>query len=69
MRSLDNTGTYSVPNDNPYADNNEGIKNEIWAYGLRNPRRMSFDHESVKLFVGDVGQNEFEEINIIKKIN
>ena len=57
---------YQIPNDNPFIDNNN-FRNEIWAYGLRNPWRMSFDHESGKLFVGDVGQNEFEEINIIKK--
>ena len=57
---------YLIPHDNPFINNNN-FRNEIWAYGLRNPWRMSFDHESEKLFVGDVGQNEFEEINIIEK--
>ena len=57
---------YLIPHDNPFINNNN-FRNEIWAYGLRNPWRMSFDHESGKLFVGDVGQNEFEEINIIEK--
>ena len=57
---------YIIPQDNPFVNNNN-FRNEIWAYGLRNPWRMSFDHETGKLFVGDVGQNEFEEINIVEK--
>ena len=57
---------YQIPNDNPFIDN-DNFKDEIWAYGLRNPWRMSFDIKTGKLFVGDVGQDNFEEINIIEK--
>ena len=57
---------YQIPNDNPFIDN-DNFKDEIWAYGLRNPWRMSFDMKTGKLFVGDVGQDNFEEINIIEK--
>ena len=57
---------YQIPNDNPFIDN-DNFKDEVWAYGLRNPWRMSFDMKTGKLFVGDVGQDNFEEINIIEK--
>ena len=57
---------YQIPNDNPFIDN-DNFKDEIWAYGLRNPWRMSFDMKTGELFVGDVGQDNFEEINIIEK--
>jgi glucose/arabinose dehydrogenase len=58
---------YAVPKDNPYVGNSEYAP-EIWAMGLRNPWRCSFDmggkHE---LICGDVGQNSYEEVNIITK--
>jgi len=57
--------SYSVPNDNPFVG--KEAKPEIWAYGLRNPWRFSFDKNSGQLFVADVGQNKFEEVNIIEK--
>ena len=56
---------YSIPNDNPFYMTEQGFKQEIWAYGLRNPWRISFDHQT--LWAADVGQNSWEEINIIEK--
>lgn len=54
----------TVPADNPYADA-VGARGEIWALGLRNPWRFSFDRDSGALWAGDVGQNEHEEVNLI----
>ena len=53
---------YAVPADNPYADAT-GTRALVWALGLRNPWRFSWDEESGLLFVADVGQNRFEELN------
>lgn len=55
-------GSYSIPEDNPYVDV-EGAAEEIWATGLRNPWRFSFDLETGDLWIADVGQNTWEEIN------
>lgn len=57
---------YTVPEDNPFYGNAEGYKEEIYAYGLRNPWRFSFDNETGLLWAADVGQNAWEEINIIQ---
>ncbi len=57
---------YAIPADNPFAGN-INAKAEIWAYGLRNPWRFSFDRSNGQLLCADVGQNEYEEINIIEK--
>ncbi|VVB83025.1 Glucose / Sorbosone dehydrogenase [uncultured archaeon] len=57
---------YGIPKDNPFADGKNGLK-EIYAYGFRNPWRMSFDAKNGNLFVGDAGQNIWEEISVVKK--
>jgi glucose/arabinose dehydrogenase len=53
---------YRVPADNPFVDR-DGARPEIWAYGLRNPWRFSFDPANGDLWIGDVGQNTYEEVN------
>jgi glucose/arabinose dehydrogenase len=53
---------YAIPSDNPYVGSEEALP-EIWAYGLRNPWRMSFDRATGDLYIADVGQNQWEEVN------
>lgn len=55
--------TYTVPPDNPWAGEAQA-RGEIWAYGLRNPWRFSFDRAGGDLYLADVGQNAYEEINV-----
>ena len=54
---------YSIPGDNPYADPDDGVLDEVWAWGLRNPWRFSFDRTRGDLWIGDVGQGDFEEVD------
>ncbi len=55
---------YTVPQDNPFVGEVDAMP-EIWAYGLRNPWRFSFDSETNDMYIADVGNNLFEEINIM----
>ncbi len=57
------SGTYTIPPTNPYYSDSGGLKKEIWAYGLRNAWRFSFDRSNGDLFIGDVGQEKFEEVH------
>ena len=59
---------YGVPPDNPFIESDEG-RAEVWAFGLRNPWRISIDAETRMLYVPDVGQAEFEELNIVSLSN
>ncbi|MGO2359241.1 PQQ-dependent sugar dehydrogenase [Mesonia sp.] len=58
---VDNGSPY-IPTNNPYANDSNAL-DEIYAYGLRNPWKFSFDQETGDIWIADVGQNEFEEIN------
>lgn len=55
---VDSAEPYAVPSDNPFG-------NEVWAYGFRNPWRLSFDRSTGDLYIGDVGQNQWEEIDFL----
>ncbi|BCU77543.1 PQQ-dependent sugar dehydrogenase [Luteolibacter sp. LG18] len=57
---------YTVPTDNPFLKT-DGAKPEIWSWGLRNPWRCSFDRKTGDLWIGDVGQNVWEEIDYMPK--
>ena len=61
-------GTYGIPTSNPFVGSGNGVREEIYAYGLRNPWRFSFDDGpggTSRIIEGDVGQDKVEEVNII----
>lgn len=62
---VSSTGNYTIPSDNPFINNSNGIKEEIYSYGVRNPFRFSFDSINGSLWLADPGSNIYEEINII----
>jgi hypothetical protein len=62
---VDRGEPYETPKDNPFV-NTPGARPEIWALGLRNPWRIAFDRESGLLYIADVGQNQWEEVDVVR---
>ena len=60
---VDGGSPYTIPGDNPFVGT-AGARAEIWAYGLRNPWRFSFDRTAGTIYIADVGQNRYEEVNV-----
>jgi glucose/arabinose dehydrogenase len=63
-----NLGTISIPSDNPFFGSGT-FRPEIWLFGLRNPYRASFDRQNGRMFIGDVGQNTREEVDVQEASN
>ena len=66
VNAKDSDRAYAIPPDNPFVGNGEGYREEIYAYGLRNPWRIGFDRDTGQLWAADVGQSAVEEVNIIE---
>ncbi len=61
------TSNYFIPNDNPFLDENGGVLEEFWAVGLRNPHRMTLDRVTGRFWIGDVGQDSWEEVDVLER--
>jgi uncharacterized repeat protein (TIGR03806 family) len=61
------TGNYYIPNDNPWQDANGNLLEEFWAIGVRSPHRMTYDPPTGQIWLGDVGQDVREEVDLIQK--
>lgn len=61
---IEDDGSYTIPLDNPYFGAPPPTKQEIWALGLRNPFRASFDRKTADMFIGDVGETQREEVDV-----
>ncbi|MDH3500118.1 MAG: PQQ-dependent sugar dehydrogenase, partial [Acidimicrobiia bacterium] len=59
----DSSANYAIPSDNPFVGSSAG-RDEVWAYGLRNPWRWSFDPVDGYIYIADVGQDRWEEVNV-----
>ena len=59
---VDSASPYGIPRDNPFVDSTDTLE-EIWALGLRNPWRFSFDRLTGDMYIGDVGQDLWEEVD------
>jgi len=64
---VDGGNPYAIPPDNPYVGSPAGEREEIWLSGTRNPFRWSFDRETGDMYIGDVGQKRWEEINVLPR--
>jgi glucose/arabinose dehydrogenase len=63
-----NLGVASIPSNNPFFSSGT-FRREIWAYGLRNPYRASFDRQNGRMYIGDVGQSSREEVDVQQPTN
>ena len=65
VNTMSKTRPYSIPLDNPFTSTGSGVRGEIWAFGFRNPWGLSFDLKTGDLWAADVGQNKWEEVNLV----